>query len=152
MENQQKHLLKPLYYRVDDEGKPIIPKKTAEEKQYLLLLYGIGSESDDRSFEIMTGRSNVLAYLATIASEIDLKESLILVESLPLEKAETLLRFIGYCLENGYVENETDKNTFISELAEYDESYEENTEAQPRGNEIVNNLYNISNDTPGKDI
>lgn len=97
--------LKNLYTKYDQQGNKI--QKSAESKQYLLLLYQ-ADNSDIRSWEIITGRKNVLEYLIQQESNIDFENSMILVDSLPFSEAQMLHKFVRYCLDKGFIEDYDD--------------------------------------------
>lgn len=129
MSNSQNVIYRDMYQKLDDEGKVI--KKSPEQKQYLLLLTEY-QNSENRTYEIITGRSNVIDYLASNELEdIDLRASLILVEGLPLEKAQQLLVFINYCLDNEFVEDENAYRYLAEEASKYDDE-EEYDEDEPQ--------------------
>lgn len=137
---QENMILRNFYTKLDDQGR-VIPK-SPEAKQYLLLLYFNYFTTDqiNKTFEIIQGRSSVIEYLLTTIDDIDLSKSMILVEGLPIEKYQPLMRFIQYCLDNGFVTETEERAIFEEALAEYavEESEEE---AEPKSEAINSNLY-----------
>jgi hypothetical protein len=85
-----------------------INKETGEEievpKQYLLLLFFDNAESNDmeKTFEIIDGKESTFRYILGVINgdqNINLMESRVMSESLPLNKSITLYSFLRLYLE-----------------------------------------------------
>lgn len=91
----EKLLVSP-FVKLDPETKEVL-SKNPEEKQYILLLYFI-SNSEDKTFEVITGRTAVREYLIDHIDEIELENSYVLVEDVPfkdtVEKGITAYKFL----------------------------------------------------------
>lgn len=137
-------VLRQLYSKIDPKTKAIL-EKSPENKQYLLLLY-FSSNENDKTFEVITGRTEARTYLIDNISDIDVDNSMVLVEDVMMMDAITVLDFLRniqkfYQDDFGSILKEIDtnsgplKNTF--ESSDLDSHHDEN----------VNNLKN-----DGKDI
>ena len=94
--NERRLLVTP-FARLDPKtNKPI--EKLPEEKQYVLLLYFV-STGNDKTFEVITGRSATREYLIDNIDEIDIIDSYVLVEDVPfkdtVENNINVLKFLN---------------------------------------------------------
>ena len=79
-----KILIKP-FSKFDPETKKEIARHP-EEKQYILLLYyNSNYDGNDKTFEVITGRTFVREFLIERISEIDIESSYVLVEDVPFK-------------------------------------------------------------------
>ena len=75
-----------------------------EEREYLILLVYYDEELPN-TYQGFIGRQNVFDYLKSIAEEIDIEQSLILVETVEFKNAINIYEFMKECILNGTVEN-----------------------------------------------
>lgn len=144
----QERFLKQIYFKTDDHGNPL--QKSAEAKQYLLLLYFNDPSGTQKSFEIITGRSSVLEYLLMVIETIDIEKSMILVEGIDILKYQPLWRFLDYCIVNDFIVDEESRNAFENALAEVVKEDEDEPVGEPQSEAINSNIYDESRE--GNDI
>lgn len=74
------------------------PKKSSEEKMYLVYYYADDPDSNSlekiKSFEELKGRTAVYEFIKGMIDYIDIHESKVLVETLTLDKAITVYEFM----------------------------------------------------------
>lgn len=118
-------VLKDMYTRYDSEGNKI--QKNPEQKQYLLLLY-LNDQDDDeyRTWELITGRSNVIEYLIDRYYDIEFSKSMIIVSTLSIQDNQPLLKFVQYCLDREFIKDEDQIKILETILSDYDEEGDDN--------------------------
>lgn len=118
-------VLKDMYTRYDSEGNKI--QKNPEQKQYLLLLY-LNDQDDDeyRTWELITGRSNVIEYLMDRYYDIEFSKSMIIVSTLSIQDNQPLLKFVQYCLDREFIKDEDQIKILETILSDYDEEGDDN--------------------------
>ena len=107
--SEEKNLINPIYF-VDDKDKTekglINPvkfenqvKKGPESKKYLILFCFYSSEEEgdnNRTYEIVTGRTNARQLIKNNIEDIDIHESKILVEGVVLEDMISIYEFMKH--------------------------------------------------------
>jgi len=131
--------LKQIVSRVNPEtGKAVAPQ---QEKQYLLLIFYIDNTTksgDEKSFEILTGRKATFTFLFENLDSIDLMQSHVMSQNVPLINAITAYTFMRLCLEEHMSEDEQDEIEFSADsLTEHVLNYYDQEEVQ------LNELYDL---------
>lgn len=92
-ENKPKELIKAFTLTEDSPLRNI--KKPFEEKKYLIFYIAIDDDGYEyKSFEMVTGRTAAYDFIKGMASSLNMHESMILVEGVPLEDATSVYNFI----------------------------------------------------------
>ena len=92
-----KGLIDPM--AISKDFKPNTEKNPTpfEERLYLILYITVDDEgNEDKSFQFIKGRSNVYEFVKSMAPIMNMYDSLILVEHLPLDEAITVYDFIKH--------------------------------------------------------
>ena len=148
-----KILIRPIS-RFDPETKREI-ERSPEEKQYLLLLYYI-EDPDEKTFEIITGRSFAREWLMEQLGAIDVDSSYVLVEDVPfkdsLSNQITVRKFLN--MVQKYYDDNFDINEYIDSVyedARYNQDYDSNPTAEDL-NDNRNVYYDPSEEVDQVDI
>lgn len=148
MPNETGRLLQNIYSVTDDQGN--IRQKSAEQKQYLILenYYDEFSNTEERTWSVLTGRNQVLEYLMDTlnanSEELSLDESLIIVEGVDITDAIKLVDFLEYCIDRNYVTDKDQQDIFEYYIRrcrdKKSEQSEEDAYEAPSSEALNNNL------------
>lgn len=75
-----------------------------EEREYVLLIQYY-DDYESRTYESVVGRQAVFDRIKTMADDINLRSSLVLVETVPIKDSLTVYEFMKKCIEENIVEN-----------------------------------------------
>lgn len=95
--------LKSIFRKVNDEEKEILLQKI--NTRYLILYYLEEDGKELQNFEIIKGRINAYTFLKDLVEVIDLKESKVLTDNVPLKDAISVYEFMKHVSE--LIEDET---------------------------------------------
>lgn|SRR5574344_1137962 len=138
-------ILKSVFTRLDPETKKPI-EKSPELKKYLLLIYATGDD-EDRTFQIITGRSEAREYLISNLSDINILNSLVVVEDVTLEDSISVLEFLKYI--QAFYDDDFDEiiKEIESDLSSSEKKVDEdNLDKNDHENESVNNFQSSDQD------
>jgi hypothetical protein len=90
-------LMKPITKLTEEEyaQQVAIRKKSPEQKQYIILQIS-NESSEERTFFVTTGRSQMRSYIIENIEEIDIHKSMVLVEDVAFEDSINVYNFMAY--------------------------------------------------------
>lgn len=75
-----------------------------EEREYVLLIQYY-DEYESRTYESVVGRQAVFDHIKTMIDDINIRSSLVLVETVPIKDSLTVYEFMKKCIEENIVDN-----------------------------------------------
>ena len=80
----------------------------SEFKQYIILIYGVDEDQEVFRWESMTGRTTMYNYIKNNVDSIDVDNSIILTENVPIKDAFTVFQFVKYLQNGNLIEDDED--------------------------------------------